>query len=359
MRAPSTGYILVASIIASFAAPALASDTTINIQEPPSYCAKPEWPMASLRNAEEGTVMVGYRANADGTVAEARVDSSSGFPLLDLAARDGIWRCKFKPAPDAASQQTWKQVKYVWTLRPRPATSAEQWRVATQGAERGEAKGQFDLAMLYLNAEERLRKPSEAVHLLKLAAAQNHVAAQSLLGRIALSDKILPRDPVLALEMNTKAAEQGDARAQQTLGFMLGSGRLVPKDRDKAIDWLRQSLAGGQTSSVTVLGILLVERGATPEELVEGVRMLHAGDAAYDLLASFRLGHCYEYGRGAPQNFAQAAALYRKAATGRNKYALLALANLYEKGRGVAADPEQARKLREEAMALPAPPSMP
>lgn len=340
---------LILTILATTAVPATARNATITVIEPSRHCAKPVWPPASFRNREQGTVVIGYRPNADGSVAESRVDTSSGFPMLDMAAREGMARCWYKaPAAGAPAQQAWRQIKYVWTLPLIASTSAEQWRLATEGAARGETKAEYDLATLYANGEERLRNPAEAMRLLKLAAAKNHLEAQAVLGRVALDERFGPADPALALEMSTKAAEQGNARAQENLGLMLGSGRVGGKDRDKAIDWLRQAFAGGQASAATVLGILLVERGNLGD-LFEGVMMLRTGEAAHDMLATFRLGRCYEYGRGVEQNYKKAAALYEKAALGRNKQVFLAPANLYETGRGVAVDPEKARQLREEA----------
>lgn len=80
-------------------------------------CAKPEWPKASLRNEETGTVTLSFLIGADGRVADSKIVKSSGFRDLDRAAVNGIARCRFKPAMvDGKPEQTWQQMQYVWTL---------------------------------------------------------------------------------------------------------------------------------------------------------------------------------------------------------------------------------------------------
>jgi protein TonB len=80
-------------------------------------CAKPEWPKASLRNEETGTVTLSFLIGVDGRVADSRVLKSSGFRDLDKAAITGISKCKFKPGlNDGKPEQAWMQMQYVWTL---------------------------------------------------------------------------------------------------------------------------------------------------------------------------------------------------------------------------------------------------
>ena len=53
-------------------------------------CAKPEWPKASLRNEETGTVTLSFLIGVDGRVADSKIVKSSGFRDLDKAAVAGI-----------------------------------------------------------------------------------------------------------------------------------------------------------------------------------------------------------------------------------------------------------------------------
>lgn len=57
----------------------------------------PAYPRQALRKRQEGTVVLLADVRANGTVENARVESSSGFPLLDDAALDALERWRFKP----------------------------------------------------------------------------------------------------------------------------------------------------------------------------------------------------------------------------------------------------------------------
>ena len=80
-------------------------------------CAKPEWPKASLRNEETGTVTMSFFIGVDGRVTDSKIVKSSGFRDLDKAADVAIRRCKFKPGTvDGKPEPGWTSMQYVWTL---------------------------------------------------------------------------------------------------------------------------------------------------------------------------------------------------------------------------------------------------
>ena len=321
---------LFSPIPASLAAEA-ADKPTVNF----STCAKPEWPKQSLRNNEQGTVTLSFRIEADGSVGESKVLKSSGFPGLDMAALDGIARCKFRPAmvggkPEAATMK----MQYVWTLKSKVPASAEQWRRAREGAARGEAQAQFDLANLYVN-DSAPSNVTEATRLLQMAAVQNHAQAQSMLGMMLMPGRSQSADPVLAAEWLGKAAAQGEARAQHMLALLQMNGAGIARNRSAAIESLRKSHAQKYDASGPLLGMLLVERAANAEESAEGVALLRAAAGRQDQMALFTLGLLCENGRGVPKDLGQAAAYYEKAAALGNRRAEFALARL----RGPAAKP--------------------
>jgi bla regulator protein BlaR1 len=81
-------------------------------------CAKPEWPKAALRNENTGTVTLKFLIGVDGKVKDSTLFKSSGFSLLDEAARSGISKCSFKPATDdGVPVEEWMAMQYVWTLK--------------------------------------------------------------------------------------------------------------------------------------------------------------------------------------------------------------------------------------------------
>ncbi|NML63343.1 energy transducer TonB [Massilia sp. RP-1-19] len=82
----------------------------------PKNC-KAEYPKASLMNEEQGTVSMSFLVNADGSVADSKLDKTSGFKNLDKAAMKSLAACKFKPGTkDGAPAQTWTKVDYAWKL---------------------------------------------------------------------------------------------------------------------------------------------------------------------------------------------------------------------------------------------------
>lgn len=80
-------------------------------------CSKPDYPKNALRNGDTGTVMLAFLIGADGKVADARVEKSSGFRELDRAAQAGLSLCRFKPGTvDGMPQPSWTKMQYVWSL---------------------------------------------------------------------------------------------------------------------------------------------------------------------------------------------------------------------------------------------------
>ncbi|MGZ3182129.1 MAG: energy transducer TonB [Telluria sp.] len=113
MKALSTS-VVAALLMAGLAGVATAGEVPASFD--PKNC-KAEYPKASLMNEEQGTVTMSFLVNADGTVAESKLEKSSGFKNLDKAAMKAIAACKFKPGTkDGAPAQTWTKVDYAWKL---------------------------------------------------------------------------------------------------------------------------------------------------------------------------------------------------------------------------------------------------
>ncbi|MHA4866863.1 energy transducer TonB [Duganella sp. PWIR1] len=106
------------------ALPLLALYFSATAAEPPAKtapkfisCTKPAWPTEALRHAYQGTATVALLIGADGTVRQSRIEKSSGHELLDLATKEGMARCLFKPATqDGQPVETWIKMQYAWTL---------------------------------------------------------------------------------------------------------------------------------------------------------------------------------------------------------------------------------------------------
>lgn len=80
-------------------------------------CQRPEYPSASRRNEEEGTVQLRFLVGVDGHVVESQIEKSSGYARLDEAARAALSRCQFKPGTlNGQPEQSWASMKYTWRL---------------------------------------------------------------------------------------------------------------------------------------------------------------------------------------------------------------------------------------------------
>lgn len=80
-------------------------------------CAKPDYPNASRRLEEEGTVTLKFLIGVDGRVMQADVEKTSGFQRLDEAARNALSKCQFKPGTvDGKPEQSWASIRYTWRL---------------------------------------------------------------------------------------------------------------------------------------------------------------------------------------------------------------------------------------------------
>ena len=104
----------VALLLTTAAGAVIAGETPASFD--PSKC-KVEYPKASLMNEEQGVTSMSFLVNPDGSVADSKIEKSSGFKGLDKAAIKGISACKFKPGTkDGAPAQTWAKVDYAWKL---------------------------------------------------------------------------------------------------------------------------------------------------------------------------------------------------------------------------------------------------
>jgi len=106
---------------ATAAAPAAPARAAPQARTPASVsaaqCDKPDYPSASRRMEEEGTVSLRFLVGVDGKVIQSEIEKSSGFKRLDEAARAGLSKCSFQPATvDGRPEQAWASMKYTWRL---------------------------------------------------------------------------------------------------------------------------------------------------------------------------------------------------------------------------------------------------
>jgi TonB family protein len=121
---------LVSLILLLTAGSAAAADPAVD----PTSCVAPVWPKEGKRMAMEGTVIMEFLVQADGKVRESRLVESSGYPLLDSAARTAMEKCRFVLDKDADTlADRWTKMRYVWTLEgplPKSAPAPEPFAAA-------------------------------------------------------------------------------------------------------------------------------------------------------------------------------------------------------------------------------------
>jgi protein TonB len=99
------------------AAPPVPTIRTGAVIQPGASCAKPDYPSASRRMEEEGTVTLKFLIGVDGKVMQADIEKSSGFARLDEAARNALSKCQFRPGTvDGKPEQSWASIRYTWRL---------------------------------------------------------------------------------------------------------------------------------------------------------------------------------------------------------------------------------------------------
>lgn len=90
----------------------------ITVAAMPASCAKPDYPSASRRLKQEGTVTLRVLIGVDGNVLQTEIDKTSGFNRLDEAARKALSKCQFQPATvNAKAEKSWSSIKYIWRLQ--------------------------------------------------------------------------------------------------------------------------------------------------------------------------------------------------------------------------------------------------
>lgn len=79
-----------------------------------------DYPEASRRMDEEGSVALKFLIGTDGKVKESSVEKSSGFRRLDEAARKGlVAKCQFKPGTENGHPvESWASMTFKFTRPP-------------------------------------------------------------------------------------------------------------------------------------------------------------------------------------------------------------------------------------------------
>lgn len=287
-----------------------------------STCAKPVYPRESLRHEQTGTVTLAFQIGADGKVTASRIDNSSGFPLLDIAARESLEKCTFsKPegAPDA-----WIKMQYKWSLGSSKEDGGKALQADISGTASGDAAAMFRLAIRHLMGRGVGKDLAEAKRLLEQSATLGHMPAAEALGGAHFSGAFGTRNLDQAELWLRKAADAGGASAQARLGTLLLKTSSAAGAQDEGLAWLRKAAQQGSALGQTHLALALAERGAAADK-TEVLDLLGKAAAQNDREAQFQLGLRYQAGDGVEKDLVKAASLFAKPAAAGHPRARAAL----------------------------------
>jgi TPR repeat protein len=116
-------------------------------------------------------------------------------------------------------------------------------------AEKGFAKSQFMLGLMYDTGQGVPKNAVKAVHWYKKAAEQGRADAQWMLGTMYADGNGVAKNSMEAVKWYEKSAVQGDVNGQVKLGLMYATGDGVTKNYEEAAKWLSKAAAQGHEAA--------------------------------------------------------------------------------------------------------------
>jgi Sel1 repeat len=134
-------------------------------------------------------------------------------------------------------------------------TLAETEKVCRASAERGDAKSQYFLALMYHQGKGVAQDYTEALRWYRKAADQGDAKAQYGVCYMYRGGQGVPQDYTEGLRWCRKAADQGNPKAQYSLGLTYRYGEGVQQDRAEADHWFHKAADQGDESGQRILGL--------------------------------------------------------------------------------------------------------
>lgn len=122
---------------------------------------------------------------------------------------------------------------------------AEAIRLWTPLADKGNAKAQYMLGLVYENGHGIKADLKLAAKWYSKAAESGHPGAQAKLAKLYLYGKDVPKSVEKALDLNRKAARRWHPAAMYELGVFYQHGEGVPVDIPEAMKWYKRAANQG------------------------------------------------------------------------------------------------------------------
>lgn len=220
-----------------------------------------------------------------------------------------------------------------------PAAAVAAWQ---PGADAGLADNQFAIGLSYLTGSGVPKDAQQALHWIRLAAAQDHPDALITLGAMYEQGIDVAAAPHSALDWYRKAAALGQPDAQFNLGNYYRYGRLVERDAAQALRWYRAAAEQGNSSAMASLGEMYSNAEGVTRDFPHADFWTRRAIYHGNMRAMFNLAQAYGRGESVKQDYVRAAALHRAAAEQGYASSQLELGFYYENGFGVKKSMEEA-----------------
>ena len=197
---------------------------------------------------------------------------------------------------------------------------------------------QYRKAKEYLDKDNPLYDPAEAVRWLLLSAAQGYEYAQYRLGKLYLLGNEIEQDFPQAESWLEKASDQGNSYAKYSLAKMHLAGLAAQSDAYKAVRLLRESANDGNGWAQYLLGKFCFRGEHTEKDVFEAERLLNASANQKNSQAQYLLAKLYLCGDGIPKDAEKALYWLWESVKQKNQYAQYQLGKMLLFGKDAEQD---------------------
>lgn len=215
-------------------------------------------------------------------------------------------------------------------------TEAVRW--LEQSADQGYEYAQYRLGRLYLTGKEVEQNIEYGLYRAWQSEQQNNPFAQYLLGKTYLNGELVEQDLPQAEQLFEKASDQGNSYAKYSLAKMHLTGLAAESDEHKAVRLLRESADGGNEWAQYLLGKFCFRGEHAEKNLLEAERLLTASANQKNSQAQYLLARLYLSEDGFPKDAEKAVYWLRKSAEQENQYAQYQLGKMLLFGKDAEQD---------------------
>ena len=214
------------------------------------------------------------------------------------------------------------------------------------------SNSQFHLGHVYkykVSSKENLQK---AFFLFEKVANQGDARGQNEIASMYLNGSVVKQDYEKAVYWYEKSAKQGNQysqTAQYYLGILYSKGKGVKQDYEKAVYWYEKSAKQGNEYAQYNLACLYNNGDGVKQDLQKAKEWYEKAANQGNAEAQLNLGALYYYGQGIEQDYKKAFILFEQSANKGYKIAQFDLATMYYEGKGVKRDIEKAKYWYEKA----------